>query len=301
MPLSGARPPEDDGRVVMTDEAGLALVLLPGGEAMIGSPERSPEGRRYPPNELPRQRVELAPFLLSKYELTQGQWTRLTGRQNPAKWPPREVSYSNGLTGLTHPIETVSWLEATTELAVVGLELPTEAQWEYACRAGRLTEWWFGDRAANGERDVLLRENGRCRFNAADGYVTRGETAAYMPESVVWPELDDGWVVHSFVGNGAFDQPNGFGLYAMHGNVAEMTRGTVGLYPNQPDPARGREMSFAPGDAELLGGNSDRFAARGGSFYKSVEEARCSWRPFVDKTAKFDNIGIRPARALDRR
>ncbi|MBL8725841.1 MAG: SUMF1/EgtB/PvdO family nonheme iron enzyme [Planctomycetes bacterium] len=273
---SGDRPVSQSGRWCMTETSGMVLVLLPGGSSQIGSDAKDAVGIERPVHE-----VLLEPFFLSKYELTQGQWLRLTTEKNPSRYKPAPDAPFN----LSHPVEGVRWAEAQRLVTHFGWSLPTEAQWEHACRAGTPTRWYLGDR-----REDLALPDGkifRGKFNAADGFLSRADGRQFVEDARHWPELDDGSVVHAPVGQ--FLYPNGFGLYDMHGNVAEWTRGTFGPYS---------ECTHQAGDGELLGGDETKAAHRGGSFYKSVEEASSSMRKAVAKDSRYDNIGIRVARAL---
>jgi formylglycine-generating enzyme required for sulfatase activity len=112
----------------------IELVRLPGGEFEMGS-------TRGLPLELPVHRVVIAnPFLLGKFPVTQGQWTAVMGT-NP--------SLFTGEARL--PVESVSWEDAKQCCARLGgligrrVRLPTEAEWEYACRARSTSEFFFGD------------------------------------------------------------------------------------------------------------------------------------------------------------
>lgn len=254
-----------DGRLRIDAANGIVLVLLPGCTVSIGS-DRGPG--IYPP-ETPRHDVELEPFFVAKYELTQGQWTRLAG-YNPSTYQSAR--------SLWHPVETVSWREATGVLGRYGLELPTEAQWEYACRAHTPTLWWFGD-----DRESLVRD-GRGRLNAA---------SANIPDAALWPEFDDGHAVHTGTGN---FEPNTFGLFDMHGNIAELCRGSAVVRAGSlVDYSRVRH---APGDGLILGPETPHTVIRGGSFWKRVEDAQSGRRIPIDKDAKFDSIGLRVARRI---
>ena len=109
-------------------------------------------------------------------------------------------------TTLLHPVERVSWLECVEVCRWLGMTLPTEAQWEYAARAGSGTPWWTGD-----EREWL-----RGTVNLAD--------QAAKAARATWPEIEDWprstmamWPTHPW----DVFEPNGFGLHNVHGNVWE--------------------------------------------------------------------------------
>ncbi|HEB52582.1 MAG TPA: hypothetical protein ENI87_04920 [bacterium] len=269
---SGERPEplaDQEGHPLhgLNPEHGIVFVLLPGGEFTIGTMT----GDR---NAGPERRVTLAPFFLSKYELTQAQWQRWTG------W--NRSRYKSG----NHPAYAMQWYEADRVLRRKGLSLPTEAQWEYACRAGTKTRWYWGDAKADLFRD------GRGLINIATGKV---------PDALLLWDVDDrgtlyddGGSVHMRVG---FYPPNGFGLHEMHGNIAEFVRGVP------VDHYQG--AVFASGDGCIIDGvNTDpegsRRVQRGGSWYKHVGDAESAARVFVGADDRLDSTGIRPARALVR-
>ncbi len=116
----------------------LEMVLIPAGEFLMGSPEADKNAED---NERPQHRVRITrPFYLGKYLVTQEQWEAVMGN-NPS-----------ALKGATNPVEQVSWEDCRGFVeklnAKVGggkFSLPTEAQWEYACRAGSTSRFCFGD------------------------------------------------------------------------------------------------------------------------------------------------------------
>ncbi|MBN3958916.1 formylglycine-generating enzyme family protein [Nostoc sp. NMS8] len=122
----------------------LEMVYIPSGEFWMGSPES--EGKRYS-NERPQHKVTVKPFLMSKYAITQAEWREVATlrevRQNLKLRPSR-----NG--GKSHPITQVSWFDAIefcdrlSEKTGKQYRLPSEAEWEYACRAGTTTPFHFG-------------------------------------------------------------------------------------------------------------------------------------------------------------
>jgi len=274
---TGDRPELDDrGRPRPSAKSGLVLVLIPGGEFWMGAQSDDPLGRNYDPaaepEESPPHRVRLDPFLLSKYELTQGQWQRLTGT-NPS-------AYHEGLRFAavpvtpTHPVEQVSWDECHQLLSRLELTLPTEAQWEYACRAGTASFWWPGDALASlsgaaNLADAFCRDNG-------------GPQGWSYEES-----LDDSFVVHAPVGS---FQENPFGLQDTIGNVWEWCLDGLGAY----------SIPVREGDGLRLVDGARNLAFRGGAFSITADHARSSARSGYARDYRFNSLGLRPARPLVR-
>jgi formylglycine-generating enzyme required for sulfatase activity/tRNA A-37 threonylcarbamoyl transferase component Bud32 len=261
----------EDGHLVIDRESGLVFVLIPGGTFLMGAQKDDPGKPGYDPraeaNEGPVHEVTLSPFFLSKFEMTQGQWERFTG-ENPSYYASGDLVPKPGL----HPVEQVSWEGCTRITARLGLVLPTEAQWEYAARAGTTTSWWTG-----GERDSLIDA-----ANLADQTARRG--GATWPTIADWPDLEDGFVVHAEAGS---FRANGFGLHDVHGNVWEWCRDGYGPYT---DPVR-------PGDGERQ--VSSRFrVSRGGSFSLSASSARSACRSADTPVTRNDYLGLRPARVI---
>jgi formylglycine-generating enzyme required for sulfatase activity len=188
------RPPK--ARPEITDAVGIKLRRLPAGAFIMGSPTFETERQ---PCEGPQHSVEVTrPFYLGVYPVTQRQYEEVTGA-NPARFHP-----GNGGSP-EHPVERVSWEEAVafcrllterTEVARWGgvYRLPTEAEWEYACRAGSATLFHGGDVLSSREAN----------FN---GYYPCGRSAR-------GPYLERTSAVGSY-------PPNAWGLYDLHGNVWE--------------------------------------------------------------------------------
>jgi formylglycine-generating enzyme required for sulfatase activity len=251
----GRLPARDTaGAPVLDSDSALVFVLLPGGRAEIGSPEPGdPLARAH---EFPRRTVELAPFFLAQHELTQAQWTRLTG-SNPSYLPISLAALPSFRAG--HPVDTVSWEDCRRVLGNAGLELPTEAQWEYAARAGTRGAWWCGSEPESLEG----------RVNAA---LHGDASAARESENVLG------------------GTPNPWGFHHILGNIAEWTRDAY--VPDHAGKLRER-------DGEAQGPGSSLRVVRGGSFLSPAAELRCAARDEQSPGTRSAWIGVRPARMLE--
>ncbi|MFM6121568.1 MAG: formylglycine-generating enzyme family protein, partial [Sphaerospermopsis kisseleviana] len=172
----------------------LEMIAIPGGTFIMGSPKNEPERRD---SESPQHRVNIQPFYMGKFTVTQAQWERVAAlpkiKQDLNPQPSR-------FQGKNKPVERVSWLDAQEFCARISkatgkkYSLPSEAQWEYACRAGTTTPFYFGNTITTD----LVNYDGNCSYGAAPKGKYRQQTTD----------------VGSF-------PPNAFGLYDMHGNVWE--------------------------------------------------------------------------------
>jgi formylglycine-generating enzyme required for sulfatase activity len=172
----------------------LRLIQIPAGDFLMGSPASEPQ--RYA-DEGPQHRVLLGGFLLGQTPVTQAQWGLV------ARWPKLELDLTpdpSGFKGARRPVEGVSWEQAMefcrrlSQRTGLAFTLPSEAQWEYACRAGTTSPFAFGETITTG----LANYDGRFTYAA-------GPTADY-PEATT--------PVASF-------PANAWGLHDMHGNVLE--------------------------------------------------------------------------------
>jgi len=187
---TGTEPERDSsGSLVLTGDTGLVFVLIPGGRFTMGSQSEDPEGRNYDPLgggfEAPVRVVELSPYFISKYEMTQGQWLRATN-DAPTKEP---------MAGPMRP-QTTDWETASQVLPRFGLHLPSEAQWERACRGGTTTPWWTG----------------------------RSLKSLALRHALPGPPLP---LLHYDVGRWS---PNPYGLHDVHGNVWEWVEDGLRAY-----------------------------------------------------------------------
>ncbi len=177
---------EDLGNNVILD-----MVFIPGGSFMMGSPEGEEDSR-----EKPQHEVTVQPFFMGKYPVTQAQWRAIASLPKVNRNLNPEPSRFKGD---ERPVEQVSWDDAVEFCERLSREtgreyrLPSEAEWEYACRAGTTTPYHFGE--------TISREVANCKRNVA---------IALM-----------GLFVGETTEVGSFKVSNAFGLYDMHGNVWE--------------------------------------------------------------------------------
>ena len=274
-PETGEAPEFDEskGHFVVRDETAMVLVLVPGGDVILGA-SLDPGSHHYDPDafdaDVPPGTVRLDPFFISKYEMTQGQWLRVTG-YNPSL--NQDVNPSLGrFDPLRHPVELVSWNDCVQTLKRLDLVLPTEAQWEYVARAGSTTPFHCGRDSACLERVANISDEGVVEF-------------LYRELPVEWG-IDDGYVQAAPVGH---YEPNRFGLFDVHGNVAEWCSDE---FATPPWPRRA-------GDGLIeLGG--DRRSYRGGSSIRAAISARCAARFGILPDSATLDIGVRPARRVQR-
>jgi formylglycine-generating enzyme required for sulfatase activity len=255
------------GELQYRDDSGIVFVLVPGGTAVVGAQADDPGLPHYwagaKADEAPVERLPLRPFLLAKHELTQAQWQRLAG-YNP--------SQAIGADTARHHVGLVTWLEAERVLREQGLELPTEVQWEYGCRAGAATAWYTGESA--------LSLQGHA--NVADES-TRGR---FGPGFRFEAGLDDGWATDAPVGSFA---ANAFGLHDMHGNHWEWCR----------DVYASRRRPHDPDAPAVRDGAAIHRVYRGGSYAQPADNfARCAYRGMGPADTARHDLGLRAARRL---
>ncbi|MCP3916624.1 MAG: SUMF1/EgtB/PvdO family nonheme iron enzyme [bacterium] len=272
---TGAEPrrgPDDE--LALSEDMGVVLVLIPDSTFWMGAQKANAEEGNYDPradsNELPPHEVELTWYFLSKFEVTQGQWLHFTG-SNPSQFQPPHVFVGT----LLHPLENVSWFESERILGRMGLRLPTEAEWEHACRGGTRSPWWTG-----ADRDSLV--TGRAG-NLGDAAAQR---AGLRWGHLNW-KLDDGSVLHAPVGTYA---ANPFGLHDVHGNVAEWCADHYVRHYYLVSP-RKDPVATVP--------DALRRVWRGGAFMMNTLDARSSERANANPSFASQAFGLRPARAVE--
>ncbi len=249
----------------MGGEVEMNLVQIPAGEFMMGSrlsPEELKEryggNAEYFTREHPRHRVSITqPFYMGETQVTQEQYEAVMG-ENPSEFK-----------GLQRPVDNVTWydayefcrrLSAHTGLTV---RLPTEAQWEYACRAGSESVFSFGDKV----EDLHLYGNyadASTDFEWSD----RDHDGGYAETAPV-----------------ASFRPNAWGLYDMHGNVWEWCRDWYEDYDSEGE-TRTDPVGSIPGFAA-------RRVLRGGSWRNAPVYLRSAYRIQATPTFTLNRYGFR--------
>ncbi|MDJ1185175.1 SUMF1/EgtB/PvdO family nonheme iron enzyme [Roseofilum casamattae] len=239
------------------DRIAIEMVSIPGGTFLMGSPDYE-QGRDW--DESPQHEVNIAPFYLSKFQMTQAQWRRV------AALPQVNISlesHPSHFQGDNLPVEQVSWYEVEEFCARLSrhtgrnYRLPSEAQWEYAARAGTITPFYCGATLTT----ELANFNSNFRYANAPKGENREKTTP----------------VGSF-------PPNPFGLYDIHGNVWEWCLDSWhDNYDRAPND----------GSAWLSENDTTKRVLRGGSWMFLSRTCRCADRDRFNPDASFKFVGFR--------
>ena len=216
----------------------LEMVAIPEGTFLMGSPQDEKDSYD---DERPQHEVNVPTFFMGKYPITQTQWRAIAAT---AKIDIDLETNTSEFKGDELPVESVNWYQATEFCKRLSREtkreyrLPSEAEWEYACRAGTTTPFYFGE-TITGEL---------ANYNTNKTYVEeyRNETTPV----------------------GQFP-PNAFGLYDMYGNVWEWCADT---WHDNYDGAP------TDGSAWIENGNDNRSPLRGGAWYTFPYRCRSAHR-----------------------
>ncbi|SFU51137.1 SUMF1/EgtB/PvdO family nonheme iron enzyme [Pseudoduganella namucuonensis] len=280
MPTPGS--PVADANGVLRDRfldgtgAGPDLVLIPTGRFQMGSSDyergiamSSGSSRQWLDRETPQHWVGIEyPFALGRYPVTVGQWrqfVRATGWEplTDTDWKAPGFAQTD-----EHPVVGVSWQDAQKYVAWLSgktgqvYRLPSEAEWEYACRAGTHTAFSFGDEIGTEHANY----DGNFTYNkGVKGEFRKGTTKV-----------------------GAF-QPNPWGLYDMHGNVWEWVQDVM---------HRNYEGAPIDGSAWMAGGDHALRILRGGSWLYPPRYLRTALRNAYSAMLANDIVGFRVARKL---
>ncbi|MGD1912575.1 MAG: SUMF1/EgtB/PvdO family nonheme iron enzyme [Rivularia sp. (in: cyanobacteria)] len=233
----------------------LEMVYLSGGTFMMGTPE----DRGYD-SEYPQHFVTIKPFFMGKFAITQEQWLTVTKLPQIKHSLNPEPAYFKGD---SHPVEQISWHEAVEFCARLSkysgkeYRLPSEAEWEYACRGNTITPFYFGDTITSD----LVNHDGKYTYALAPkGKYRQGTTPV-----------------------GSFP-PNAFGLYDMHGNVWEWCADSWhDNYYNAPCDGRAWQED----------GDDNVRVMRGGSWFNVPRFCRSALRYKGESSLRDVFIGLR--------
>jgi len=233
----------------------LELVLIPAGTFTMGSPANEKE-RREDDHILGERQFKAtitSPFYMAKFETTQSQYKAVMD-VNPSRMPLTRDAKKAEL-----PVSDLSWQDAQAFCKKVSektgkvLRLPTEAEWEFACRAGTTTAFYTGEQLNPGQANYSCN----VRYNGSK-----------LDKPVAW-----------ITPVGSYP-PNAFGLYDMMGNVGELCQDFLGIYPTGEvnDP---------------IGKNEGTSANRGEDFRSPPDLCRSAHRSFNELDTRTDDLGFR--------
>ena len=229
----------------------LEMSAIPGGTFMMGSPKN--EAGRRSDSESPQHQVTVPSFFMGKYPVTQAQYQAIMGT-NPSYFK-----------GSNRPVEQVSWnnavafCEKLSQKTGKTYRLPSEAEWEYACRAGTTTPFHFGETITTD----LANYNGNSTYGNGVKGVYREETTEV----------------------GSFGVANNFGLYDMHGNVWEWCQDY--WHSNyEGAPTNGSEWLYSEENINIR-------LLRGGSWDGNPGNCRSAYRVDYNLAYNDNDIGFR--------
>jgi formylglycine-generating enzyme required for sulfatase activity len=259
-------------------EIGLEMILVMGGSFNMGSPKDELDQLE---SETPQPLVTVPTFFMGRYPITQAQW------KSVVDWRTKfnvnlEPNPSHFNSNPNHPVETVSWIEAEefcnrlAQKTGRSYRLPTEAEWEYACRAGTTTPFHFGETISTdlaNYRGTDL-EIDRKTYSGSYG---RGPKGTYIETTTPV---------------GSVGYPNAFGLWDMHGNAWEWCQ------DNWHSNYKGAPID---GSAWLTGNENDTHVVRGGSWYDNPWACRSAARNYGTPDYRSSIVGFRLVCDLDTR
>ena len=254
---------------VYTNKLGMRFVLIPAGSFLMGSPD-SEQGRQW--NETRHRVILTKSFYMGETEVTQGQWSRLVS-PNPSAFK----------LGPGYPVDSVTWDEAVQFIEFLNkfegtrkYRLPTEAEWEYACRAGSRTAFSGGPIttfSCNEPEPALVDTAWYC-YNSG----LKDPARNFKPHPV------------------RLLKPNPWGLYDMHGNVQEwvldackwrnLWKAKVGVVTD----------TYKDGIRDPLSRTGKHRIIRGGGWYQTGKYQRAAYRTYYKPNAVRNSLGFRIVR-----
>ncbi|AVQ70200.1 serine/threonine-protein kinase pkn1 [Microcystis sp. MC19] len=241
----------------------LEMVAIPSGTFTMGSPANE----KYSfDDERPQHEVNVPPFFMGKYPITQAQWKAIASRTDLKVEKDLDLNsayFKDRPNSDRRPVEQVNWYDAIefcarlSKLTVREYRLPSEAEWEYACRAGTTTPFYFGE-TITGEL---------ANYNASNTYADE-PNGEYRNETTRVGQFP----------------PNAFGLYDMHGNVWEWCADT---WHNNYDGAP------TDGSVWIENGNDNPSPRRGGSWGSIPLNCRSASRVNIDRRFRYFSLGFR--------
>jgi len=257
--------------VELADGVQMEFVLVPAGEFVMG--RHDAEVDQYPAGRVKIER----PFYLGTCEVTNSQYALFDGEHDSAYISMTNKDHSSRghrINGPDQPVVRITWEQAVefcrwlSQSTGRKATLPTEAEWEWAARAGSDRPFWFGDERADFSKHANLADKKLESFAKRD-------SPKWHPRN---DRFDDGAMVTTNVGR---YQPNPWGLKDMHGNAAEWT-GTA--YRPYPYDARDGRDHLRPGGEKTV---------RGGSWYDRPERSTAGFRQHYPTWQPVYNVGFR--------
>nr|WP_290223385.1 formylglycine-generating enzyme family protein [Trichocoleus desertorum] len=226
----------------LTDDLWLEMVAIPAGKFMMGSPKHEPERS---PAENPQHQVTIKSFLMARYQVTQTQW-RCVAESLPAINRELDPNPSHSK-GEKHPVEQVSWYDAVEFCDRLSshtgrtYRLPSEAEWEYACRAGTTTPFYFGETLLP-DLANYDRLKARATTKPVDSFVHVGNAFGLAQmHGNVWEWCADHW--HDTYAGAPTD---GSAWLSEDQNLGRVRRG--GSWFNDPEDCRSAHRTHFPPD-----------------------------------------------------
>ncbi|MDD9304291.1 MAG: formylglycine-generating enzyme family protein [Desulfobacter sp.] len=252
-----------------TNKLGMRFVFIPPGSFVMGSPETE-QGRQW--NETQHRVTISKGFYMGETEVTQGEWNRLVS-PNPSSFK----------LGDAYPVDNVSWQDAVAFIEFLNrwegtnkYSLPTEAQWEYACRAGSTTALSSGKIttfSCNTPEPALIDTAWYC-YNSG----LAGPARDFKPHPV------------------GVLTPNAWGLYDMHGNVQEWVQDSCKWRHFWKAKVGVVTRTYVDKIIDPLETKGDHRVVRGGGWYQTSKYQRSAYRTYYKPIARKNSLGFRIVR-----